>query len=96
MEIISFKHVIPQVFASREQQNSDIWQQDVRLEKGKFYLIEADSGKGKSTFCSYIIGYRDDYTGHICFDEVDTRNMSVSDWVATRQHHLSCLFHSGL
>ena len=37
MEIISFKHVIPQVFASREQQNSDIWQQDVRLEKGKFY-----------------------------------------------------------
>lgn len=92
MEIISFKHVIPQVFASREQQNSDIWQQDVRLEKGKFYLIEADSGKGKSTFCSYIIGYRDDYSGHICFDEIDTRNMSVSDWVATRQHHLSCLF----
>ena len=89
---ISFKNVIPEVFASREKQGSDIWQQDICLEKGKRYLIEADSGKGKSTFCSYVIGYRNDYTGTICFDDTDIKTLKVADWVRIRQRHLSCLF----
>ena len=33
MNSIHFKYVIPQVFASREQQDSEIWQQDVVFEK---------------------------------------------------------------
>lgn len=61
MNSIQFHYVIPHVFASREEQHSDIWQQDVRFEKEKLYLVEAESGKGKSTFCSYIQGYRHDY-----------------------------------
>ena len=63
MNTIQFKYVIPQVFASREEQNSDVWQQDITFEKEKVYLLEAESGKGKSTFCSYLIGYRHDYSG---------------------------------
>ena len=68
MNTIQFKYVIPQVFASREEQNSDVWQQDIAFEKEKVYLIEAESGKGKSTFCSYLIGYRHDYSGQVLFD----------------------------
>jgi len=92
MDSIIFKHVIPHVFASREQQDSDIWQQMVNFEKDKLYLLEANSGKGKSTFCSYVIGYRNDYTGSICFDRDDIRAYKVSDWVDVRQCHLSYLF----
>ena len=55
-------------------------------------MIEADSGKGKSTFCSYVIGYRNDYTGTICFDDTDIKTLKVADWVRIRQRHLSCLF----
>lgn len=92
MNSISFKHVIPHVFASREQQDSDIWQQTVDFEKGKRYLLEANSGKGKSTFCSYVVGYRNDYTGIISFDGNDTRAFKVSDWVNVRKRQLSYLF----
>ena len=77
MNSISFHYVIPQVFASREEQNSEIWQQEVRFEKGRLYLVEAESGKGKSTFCSYILGYRNDYSGKILFDDTDTRQLRV-------------------
>ena len=92
MNTIQFKYVIPQVFASREEQNSDVWQQDITLEKEKVYLIEAESGKGKSTFCSYLIGYRHDYSGQVLFDDVDARSLKVADWTGIRQQHISMLF----
>jgi len=89
---INFKYVIPQVFASRENQESEIWQQEVTFEKGKLYLVEADSGKGKSTFCSYVIGYRHDYSGKILFDDVDVKSLKTRQWVDLRMYHLSTLF----
>jgi len=92
MERIEFKNVVPQVFAHRGQHDSDIWQQEVCFERGRLYLVEADSGKGKSTFCSYVVGYRNDYTGTISFDSRDARELKVSDWVSLRQRHISCLF----
>lgn len=92
METIDFKYVIPQVFASREQQDSDIWQQDVRFSRGHLYLIEAESGKGKSTFCSYVQGYRNDYSGKLQFDGEDTRSFSVGQWTEVRMRHVSHLF----
>lgn len=92
MNSISFHYVIPQVFASREEQNSEIWQQEVRFDKGRLYLVEAESGKGKSTFCSYILGYRNDYSGKILFDDTDTRQLRVGQWVDVRMRHVSTLF----
>lgn len=92
MNTIQFKYVIPQVFASREEQNSDVWQQDITFEKEKVYLLEAESGKGKSTFCSYLIGYRHDYSGQVLFDDVDARSLKVADWTGIRQQHISMLF----
>ena len=92
MNSIHFKYVIHQVFASREQQDSEIWQQDVVFEKDRVYLVEADSGKGKSTFCSYIQGYRNDFSGQLLFDDVDVRSLKVKDWVAIRERHISLLF----
>ncbi len=92
MNSIHFKYVIPQVFASREQQDSEIWRQDVVFEKDRVYLVEADSGKGKSTFCSYIQGYRNDFSGQLLFDDVDVRSLKVKDWVVIRERHISLLF----
>ena len=68
MEKIEFHSVIPSVFSQRKDLESEIWNTDVSFEKNKLYLVEADSGKGKSTFWSYILGYRRDYSGNIVFD----------------------------
>ena len=71
---------------------SEIWLQDVAFEKGQTYLVEASSGTGKSSLCSYIIGYRKDYLGTILFDGKDIRQHSVSDWTSVRKNSLSLLF----
>ena len=92
MNRIHFKNVVPNVFSERKELNSDVWANDITFEKDKLYLVEADSGKGKSTFCSYIVGYRHDYTGHVYFDDAYTIDFSVSQWVDSRRHSISHLF----
>lgn len=92
MERISFENVLPQVFAHRNDLESDVWKQNIVFEKGHLYLVEAESGKGKSTFCSYVIGYRHDYSGRILFDDRDISGLKVPDWVDMRKSHLSHLF----
>lgn len=92
MHSITFDHILPQVFAKRDDLQSDVWRNRVVFERGKYYLLQADSGQGKSTFCSYVIGYRNDYTGHISFDERDVSSLKQSDWVDVRRLHVSYLF----
>ena len=41
MEKIQLHSVLPQVFAQRNDLDSEIWKQDVTFEKGHLYLIEA-------------------------------------------------------
>lgn len=92
MKTVTFNNVTPKVFQGNKDLKSEIWQTEVIFERGKTYLVEAESGKGKSTFCSYILGYRDDYTGTILFDNEDIRTFSSGRWTENRCQHVSHLF----
>ena len=92
MNKTTLQNALPQVFIGKDYIDSDVWHKDVELEKGHFYLIEAGSGTGKSSLCSYIYGYRNDYEGIITFDGNNIRNLNVKDWVELRKRSLSMLF----
>lgn len=92
METICFSCVRPRVFAQVPDLQSDVWDCDLALSKGQFYLVEASSGKGKSTFCSYLLGYRNDFAGRILFDGKDIASLGISEWTDIRQHHISHVF----
>ena len=92
MNSIHLQQTLPQVFADRNSVTSDIWHQDLIFRKGEMCLIEAASGTGKSSLCSYIYGYRNDYQGIINFDETNIKAYSVKQWVDLRKHSLSMLF----
>lgn len=49
---------------------------DVDFEAGKSYAIVGSSGSGKSTLLSLLMAARHDYTGTICFDEAELREIS--------------------
>lgn len=91
MDKITLNKTLPRVFAGQESISSDVWLQDITLEKGKHYLISAESGTGKSSMCSYIYGYRQDYSGIIAFDGQDIRSLTVAQWCDVRQHHIAYL-----
>ena len=92
MQRIILDRILPAVFADAPVGESQIWQQNVVLEKGRTHLLEAHSGKGKSTLLSYMMGYRDDYQGAIRFDERDARTLGREQWTAIRSCELGIMF----
>lgn len=92
MDKIQLIDTLPNVFVNRENVESGIWNQKVTFEREKLYLVEANSGTGKSSLCSFIYGYRHDYQGQILFDGEDIRMYSVAKWTDIRQHHFSLLW----
>lgn len=92
MERIELKHVVPHVFSGLQDWTSQVWNADISFERGGLYLVEANSGTGKSTLCSYLLGYRHDYTGRVLMDGRDVRTFKTRDWVDLRARHVAMLF----
>lgn len=92
MSNIQLINTVPEIFAERQDLKSDIWLQDVSFEQGKKYLIEANSGTGKSSLCSFIYGLRGDYRGAIKLNDQDISKFSTSKWCDIRQTSISILF----
>lgn len=96
IERIRFNNVDLKVFADvpREGVSSEIWGRLVEFQKGKSYLIEAGSGRGKSSFCSFLYGLRDDYVGTITVIDSNGNEHSLGkcDAVQLRCCSLSMMF----
>lgn len=92
MNKIQLIDTVPNVFQGSASLMSDIWAKEVTFEKGKLYLVEANSGTGKSSLCSYIYGYRHDYQGTILFDEENVRSYTIKQWNRIRKKHFALLW----
>lgn len=92
MNTIKLRNTLPEVFTQRTDIQSDVWLKEVVFEKEKTYLIEANSGTGKSSLCSYIFGYRKDYQGDIFFNNVNIHDLSIRQWVEQRKGHLALMW----
>ena len=91
MNTIELRNTLPAVFAGREKNESEVWLKNLTFEKGKHYLISAESGTGKSSMCSYIYGYRVDYSGQFLFDGQDIRSLTVQQWCDVRKQLIAYL-----
>jgi len=88
---ITLHEVLPDVFRGRTL-CSEIWEHEVTFLQGKSYLIEAASGTGKSSLCSYIYGNRTDYQGNISIDDRIVRSLSPEELTRLWQQELAILF----
>lgn len=91
MKII-LDHILPQPLASIEHGVESIWGNKTELIAGKRILLNASSGKGKSTFTTTIVGLRNDYTGTISYDGEDIRNFDPDMWTKIRMKKVSVVF----
>lgn len=89
---ITLNKVMPIPLASIKHGATSIWGNDVVLEPGKKIMLNAASGKGKSTFTFTTLGIRFDYDGTILFDNKDIRTISTDEWTELRRSTLSVVF----
>lgn len=95
IDSIILNNVLPRVFAGSENEppvkGSQVWLHKLEFRQSQSYLIEAESGTGKSSLCSFIYGNRGDYSGEILFDGVDVKSFSIARWSELRTHALALL-----
>lgn len=96
IESIVFDNVNLKLFVENPPEGpvSDVWNSVVNFKKGKSYLIEATSGRGKSSFCSFLCGLRDDYVGGIALLDGNGNRLAgeYSDMLLRRQKILAMMF----
>lgn len=92
---IRLVNTLPAVFAGMEHDlpvsASEVWLREIEFKRPDYYMVEAESGTGKSSLCSYIYGSRGDYSGTILFDGRDVRELSTDDWCRLRTRALAYL-----
>ncbi|MBO7295013.1 MAG: ATP-binding cassette domain-containing protein [Bacteroidaceae bacterium] len=81
MESIQFNKVIPNVFVGSPPEGgpTDVWDQVLTFKRGESCLIEAASGRGKSSFCSFLYGLRKDFVGSIDYFNHKGETLHVTD-----------------
>lgn len=91
IDVIRLEKVLPRVFASESISTSEVWLTDVTFIRGSHYLIEAASGAGKSSLCSYIYGARTDFEGILYFNDRDVSKLSLAEWQRLRRENIAYL-----
>ena len=90
---IVLDNLLPDIFSSLDptEMQGDIWLNKVTFVKGQHYIIEAASGTGKTSLCSYIMGMRTDFTGTIYFDNENASKFTSKKWSEIRRVCLAWL-----
>lgn len=95
VEKITLSNTLPQVFTGMEHEVpvslSQVWLQNIEFVRPNYYMVEAESGTGKSSLCSYIYGSRGDYRGKILFDGRDVSEFTIEQWCELRTRSLAYL-----
>ncbi|MFT5861332.1 MAG: ABC-type lipoprotein export system ATPase subunit [Flavobacteriaceae bacterium] len=89
---ITLDHLMPKPLASIEHGSDSVWGNHVELASGKRILLNASSGKGKSTFTTTAYGLRKDYTGKLFYDGDDIQNFNPDRWTKIRKEVVSAVF----
>lgn len=90
--IIQLKKVIPYPLRDNYSSESTCWNADVELLPNQRILVQAVSGKGKSTFVNSIYGIRKDFDGDIYINQKSTKSLSIDELSEIRAKHLAVVF----
>ena len=90
---IRFEKMIPLPMLEQDTSGSEVWEADsLLLEQGKSYVVEAPSGRGKTSLLSVIYGLRTDYRGVVTLNDRDLTTLSLKEWSSIRKRNLSFIF----
>lgn len=89
---IEFNNIIPYPIKNEMSSSGELWGKKVEFNSSENTIIDAYSGKGKSTFTSLVAGLRFDYEGEILIDNRNIRSISKNDWSELRRLKIAFIF----
>src|SRR5690554_1657374 len=76
---IHFNKYIPEPLKNQVADEHSIWGNTFTLKTGEKVLLNAESGKGKTTFTHTLAGIRKDYDGEILFDKRTVNSFTAEE-----------------
>jgi putative ABC transport system ATP-binding protein len=90
---ICLEKMIPLPMLEQDTSGSEVWEaESLLLEQGSYYVVEAPSGRGKTSLLSVIYGIRTDYRGGVSMDEREIVSFTLKEWSLIRKTKLSFIF----
>jgi len=89
---IEFKSIIPDPLKDNEQTKHSVWGSDYKWESPQKVVLNAVSGKGKSTFIGLLSGVRTDFEGELIINDINTKQFSNKDWTELRVNSISTVY----
>jgi len=89
---IQLRKVTPHYIEKEKRSASQIWDQNLTINKGEHLHIVAPSGSGKTSLIHFIYGLRNDYSGDVYYGNTNIKNLSVEDLSSFRQNKISIIF----
>lgn len=91
--MFQLQNIIPQTLRDRpSMMHSGIWGKLVQLNPSECIKITAPSGTGKTTLIHFLYGLRNDYTGHILYQQQSLAQLSGEAIAVWRQQEYSIVF----
>lgn len=90
---VILQNVLPKVFVGTKsgEDPSDLWLREVTFRRGESVLVEAASGRGKTSLCAFLTALREDFVGSIDYVADDGQKIRVASAELLR-NHLAMLF----
>jgi putative ABC transport system ATP-binding protein len=89
---LEFNSVLPFPLKEYQHGRDSVWNATFRLDFPAKIMLNASSGKGKSTFVNTVYGVRSDFDGVIRLDGRDIQSLSLHEWIELRRTKLSIVF----
>ena len=87
--LIKCENIFPLYMKDQIDLDSELWNKSLEFNSENSYVLESASGKGKSSFVSFLYGLRYDYSGTILIDDIDCKKLDANYWSKIRKNQLS-------
>lgn len=76
--LLALNQLKPSYLSDKQVANSKVYLQDsILFEEGKIYIVEATSGKGKSSLLNIIYGVHSKYNGTLTYHSIDAARIKI-------------------
>ena len=89
--VIGFDNVTPHPLKGKNFDESSAWGSKLSIDGSNKHLLISDSGKGKTTFLSFVYGSRTDFDGVITIDDKPWSEFSLERRAEFRRRKISFL-----
>ncbi len=90
--MIRFENILPKPLEGLHHGENSVWERSFELDFNNKTLLNASSGKGKTTFIHLIYGLRTDYSGQILFNNENIQQWDINRWTEMRKNVYSVIF----